>query len=64
MVGELFTTHIRDPRRDTLDYGYQELTSIWRKLRLPDYLEPLVLVVMNTGLLRGGLFNLAWADCL
>lgn len=61
-----------DERQDDIVSG-RESGNLWRSARgyaelpqkhpqLVDYLKPLVLVALNTGLRRGELFNLKWSD--
>ncbi|PIU25963.1 MAG: integrase [Candidatus Aquicultor secundus] len=41
--------------------GYEQLPDL-KKLPLADYLKPLIILDLNTGLRRGELFNLKWSD--
>ena len=61
-----------DAREDEIRLG-RESGNAWREVRgydmLPpiaggfaDYLKPMVLIALNTGLRRGEVFNLKWAD--
>jgi integrase len=52
-------TSFNDWRRDRNMSTFPELDG----LAFVDHLRPMTLLALNTGLRRGEIFNLAWADC-
>ncbi|HCT7937618.1 TPA: site-specific integrase [Pseudomonas aeruginosa] len=52
----------RDSANKWREERHKELLPDLKKVTFPDHLKPLVLLSLNTGMRRGEVFNLTWAD--
>ena len=52
----------RDSANKWREERHKSLLPDLREVAFPDHLKPLILVSLNTGMRRGEVFNLTWAD--